>query len=213
MRRRGGFTVVELLITMVVLLLILGSLGAMLISGSTAYGVTAQRSESLQDSEAVLQLLRYEIGLAGYRGLESGTFDRSFTLDGAAKETIEIEPHDSGDRLTVRYFEDRYLGTGDTGERRVSYFVDPKTHSLNRIEKNPVDGELESEMMVGNIAKLEVVDLVDLQRNTVAIADIRSNPANKPAVVAGIQMKVELVDGDQWDLLIGLANSQIVSVK
>lgn len=198
---------------MVVLLLILGSIGALLVSSTRAYGVTAQRSESLQDSEAVLQLLRYELGLAGYKGLDEATYSRPFTLDGSTQETIVIEPSGAGDMLTVRYFEDRYLSASDSGERRVSYFVDPDTQSLNRLEKNPVDGELSSEMMVGNISNLEVLALVDLQRNTVTIDDIRAGSDTQPGVVAGLRMKVELVDEDEWDLLVGLVNPQIVVVE
>lgn len=208
---RQGFTVVELLIASLVFLVLLGALGGMLVSSTRGYEANARASEAIQDSEAVLQLLRYDIGLAGYRGLELGQSSRSFELDGPSDQsTVRIEPTANGHTVTVRYFEDRYISGADSGERRVTYLVNASNNSLERLEYNPIDGELDSALMVGNIESLEAVSLVDLMRVKVNIDDVPCGVVGVP--FGGIVLRVGFTDGSSWDLLIPFTNSQKVEM-
>lgn len=209
----AGITVVELLITMAIMVIVLAAIGGLLTSSTRAYTVTAERSEALQDSEAVLQLMRYEIAMAGYRGLEEHNFDRPFS--GGATETLNVRRGADGDTLTIRYFEDRYITGSDTGERLVTFRVDPAIDTLVREERRPGGGgagTVVTELLVGNIASMEVLDVVDRFRYQVTIGTILADPDAKPEQMAGLNIRVTFVDGLEWEFLVGVSNPQIYSV-
>lgn len=219
MRARGtnsfgaaGFTVVELLITSAIFVVILGAIGGLLVSSTRAYGVTAARSDAIQDSEAVLQLMRYEVAMAGYRGIGAATYDRPFTTGGA--ESIVVHRTPDGDELTMRYFEDRYLGSGDTGERVVTFRVDRQDNTLVRVEGRPggTGTTFTTELLVGNIAHMEVVELVDRFRDRFSIDSLIANPSSGPELMAGVNVIITFVDGLEWEFLIGVSNAQTYAV-
>jgi len=206
----AGFTVIELLITTAIFVVVLASIGTYLIAGTRTYEVTGQRTEQMQDSEAVLQLLRYEAAMAGYRGISESTYDRPFTLGGP--ETLEIEMSGSGGRLTMRYFEDRFVGASDTGERTVTFYVDPAEHALVREEQRPGDVAT-VELMAGSVARMDIIEVVDRDRVRYDVDDIASGAVVKPNDVAGITLQITFTDGRLWEFLIGLSNPQIYSVS
>lgn len=205
-RSRAGFSLVELLVVSAIFLLVLGAVGGMLVSSTRAYTVTTARSEAIQDSESVLQLLRYEIALAGYRGLDAAATSRSFTLGG--DETIIVRRTASGDEVTVRYFEDRYLTGTDTGERSVTFSVDAASQALVRQETRPGGGASSTELLVGNILSMEVVEIVDRLRDRFPIGDILDLSVEPPDVMAGLNIHVHLADGLEWQFLVGVSNPQ-----
>lgn len=208
--RSAGFTVVELLVASTIFLLILGSVGALLVSSTRAYSVTAVRSEAIQDSESVLQLLRYEVALAGYRGLGEDATERDFTLGG--DETIIVRRTAAGDEITVRYFEDRYIQSGDTGERSVTFSVAPATQTLVRQETRPGGSPTSTELLVGNIVRMEVVELVDRVRERYPIGDLLAGSVEPPDVMAGLNVHIQLADGLEWQFLVGVSNPQLYLV-
>ncbi len=207
-----GFTVVELLITAAIFIVILSALGALLVSSTRAYGTTAARSDAIQDSEAVLQLMRYEVAMAGYRGLGADTYAQPFTT--GAAESIVVNRTSTGDELTMRYFEDRYLSGADTGERVVTFRVDSATNTLVRVEGRPggAGTTFTTELLVGNIASMEVVELVDRFRERFSIESLLASPGSGPELLAGVNVIVTFIDGLQWEFLIGVSNSQTYAV-
>jgi Tfp pilus assembly protein PilW len=150
-----------LLITAAIFVLILVAIGGLLVSSSRAYSVTTTRTEAIQDSEAVLQLMRYEVALAGYRGIALATYERPFTS--GVNESIVVNRAGVGDELTVRYIEDRYISGSDTGERVVTFRVDTATDTLVRVEGRPSAGgtAYTTELLVGNIARMDVLAIID----------------------------------------------------
>lgn len=209
---QDGFTVVELLITSTIFVVILVAVGSLLISSSQAYTVTTVRTEAIQDSEAVLQLMRYEVALAGYRGLAQATYDRPFSS--GATDSIVVTRGGTGDQLTVRYFEDRYLSSGDTGERVVTFRVDGDQHTLVRVEGRPSGGSTTytTELLVGNIASMEVLAVIDRFRAEYPIADLIAGTVEGPETMAGVNMRITFVDGLVWDFLIGVSNTQTYAI-
>lgn len=212
LHRQGGFTLVELLITASIFIIILSAVGALLVSSSRAYSVTAERSEAIQDSEAVLALIRYEVALAGYRGITADTFQRPFTT--GSDESIVVNRTTDGDEITVRYFEDRYLGPSDTGERVVTFRVDTGSNSLVRVEGRPGGGgtTFTTELLVGNIARMDVIELVDRFRTTYSIESLIADISTGPEEIAGVNVRVTFVDGLEWEFLIGVSNEQTYDV-
>lgn len=209
---RAGLSLVELLVVMAIFVVVLAALGGLFASSTRAYTVTSERSEALQDAEAVIQLIRYELALAGYRGIDVD-YDRPFTLDGGVDETLTVERGDESDVLTVRYFEDRYLGSGDTGERRVSFRVDPETETLVRQERRTVGGTVTTELLVGNIRDLRVTELVGPDRSRVSVDDVIAGTEVEPDSLAGVIVVVDFSDGRVWEFMIGLSNPQIFEVR
>lgn len=206
---RSGFTLIELLVTMAIFILVLAALGGLLVSSTRTYQVTAQRSEALQDAEAALQLLRHELGLAGYRGLEAATFNRPFTIDG--QDTIAVRRTGAGDEVTVRYFEDRFV-VGDSGERSVTFRVNGGTQTLERIERRP-SGASTNELLVGNVRSMEVLELVGPNRIGVPLATVIADESAGPQSLAGLLFLIEFDDGRDWQFLIGLPNPQNYAVS
>lgn len=207
-RSSEGFTVVELLITASIFIVILAAVLGFLVSGTRAYSVTSERSEALQDSEAVLQLLRYEVAMAGYRGIEASTYGRTFTS--GSDETLVVHRTSDGDVLTLRYFEDRFISGSDTGERVVSFYVDETSNALVRQETRPgLSGSGQTtELMVGNISNMIVQDVIGRWREQVSVDAILGG-ADPPESIAGLNMVIQFVDGTDWEFLIGVSNPQV----
>ena len=231
-RALQGLTLIELLVVTAIFLLLLGFLGSMFVGTTRAYRVTSERSEAIQDAEAVLQLIRYDLGRAGFRGVEDGAFNRSFSGctsanleandlgSGAACQTVRVDLDEAGaggDLITVRFFETRFLGGGD-GERVITYSVDTDENALLRQE-----GVQEGRLLVGNIARLKVLDYVDRSREAYALTDLRGLPLagldgerQWPAglrELAGLNVEVTFVDGAVTEFLIGLHNPQLFAVE
>ena len=154
-RGSAGTTLIELLVAGAIFVVLLGALGAMLTTSLTAYRVTSQQSEVLQDVESVEQLLRFELGRAGFRGTGETEYLRSFDTcsadwpslgSGAGCATLIIERLSDAlsvegvqDAVTVRFFEDgRFVAEGDDcdGERAVTYAAAVSDQSLQRIQRD-----------------------------------------------------------------------------
>lgn len=97
MRRKlhkiGGFTLLELMVSMAIGLLILGSALAMYRQAVNATWVTSQRSEMQQDFRAAANLLQRDISMAGSGGLgQSGLASNSVGLPTGAGSVVPVYP-------------------------------------------------------------------------------------------------------------------------
>lgn len=202
-RPRSGITVVELLVAAAIFLVFLGAAGSVFISSLRAQRVGEEQSLRIQETEAVIQLINYEVGLAGYRG----TVDvQDFSDSGA--DTIRVTLGTSGsDRLRIRFFEDPdFLPASDDGEREVEYRVG--------------DGELVRELvgsgtpevLVGGVTSMKVVEFIGRDLQVVDAAVAEADPSTLPSEIAGVRITVEFDDGSSWTFLVGLYNRQQVTV-
>lgn len=64
----AGFTIIELILATVILLLILGFAAALLSQGSSVHHQVSSRSSQQEQLDSITQLLIYDFRLAGYRG-------------------------------------------------------------------------------------------------------------------------------------------------
>ena len=103
MRTRTGLTLVEVLVAAAVLLLLLGLLGSLIRGAGDVYRTTDEIASREDRLDAVANVVRYDLRLAGYRGA-----DGDGTLPGGGPR-VEAP----SDQLIVRYVEDRY-GSGTT---------------------------------------------------------------------------------------------------
>ncbi|HRP48052.1 MAG TPA: prepilin-type N-terminal cleavage/methylation domain-containing protein [Trueperaceae bacterium] len=126
---RQGFTIVELLIATAIFLTVLTALGSLFVSSHRASNANRDLVASSAQVLSAIQAIQYDVSMAGYRGVDAGAGDRTVvdpvvvtvdTSGGAAPQVTE---------LTVRYFEDRYVG-GGAALTEVTYQVDEQGRLL-----------------------------------------------------------------------------------
>lgn len=138
--RQAGFTLVELLVSFVIVVALLGLITAAFTSSRDTYDDQAEIAERQQAELISVGQLSYEIGLAGYRGTDDEAIGRSF-----ANPTYEVNEIDTdSDAVTVRYFEDRWTANG--------------TPMLQQIEFSVADGVLIRTDLADPTNPLELVD-------------------------------------------------------
>jgi prepilin-type N-terminal cleavage/methylation domain-containing protein len=106
----GGFSLVELLVSMVVLSVIMGAVLTALSSSQEAYGVTELQSDMYENVRGAAELMTQEIGQAGSVSLP------------ASKLTAAVAANAAAQTVTVSSTTSMYAGTGTTGE---GVLVDP----------------------------------------------------------------------------------------
>ena len=209
--RRAGFTLVELLIAAALTIAVLLTLGGTLSAAGRTFAASSDRSQALQDVEAAVEVVRREIAMAGYRGV-TGDASRPFTL-GTGDATVRVERGADADRLVVRYVDDRFLAADATGERRVAFALDADTGTLVReVEEARTGGPATSSsgLLVGTVDGLRVEGILTRDRTLVDLDDALA--AGVPGDVAGLRVRLDLVDGGAWTFLAGTHNPQDVEV-
>lgn len=196
---RQGFTLIELLVSAAIFVVLLVALTGLFVGTSRAYDVTRERSEAIQDAEAVLQLLRYEFSLAGYRGLED--------VATSTADTLVIDQDGDSHTITIRYIEDTYV-PGGSANREVTFSIDTGSRELIRSEP-----ETQDQAMVGNVERLEVIGYIRRDRETVPLydADLCAGRCEVPEMLAGLLLRVGFADGSDWQFPVGLYNPQSIS--
>lgn len=101
-RAHAGFTLLELLLAAAMLGTLLALLAGLLQSTGRAHNATEELSFEQQSAEAAEELLRYELGLAGYRGADANYASRDF----GGLPAFELSPDRK--HITVRFFEDKF---------------------------------------------------------------------------------------------------------
>lgn len=174
--RQSGFTLVELLVASVIMLLILSALGNLFIGTNRAYRKNDQVSERQQSVDAAGQLLGYEIGLAGFRGSKSGeltsnTFTTPIllgTLTVPAK-TLIIEKGTTAsapDKITVRYYESRYPDTAISTVTQFSIGQDSNSaYNLYRQSATPSASDATRQPAIANVKNLKVLKYIKKDGN------------------------------------------------
>lgn len=162
--RQSGFTIVELLVASVIMVIILGALGGLFLSTSKAYRANDKVSALQQNADAAGQLLSYEVELAGYRGSDNSTngfSSRTFStpiLFGAASipaTTLRITANAAlatPDNIAVSYYEDRFTSTSANPTRTsVQFSVDTRNNNLDR----HASGETNAQPAVEDVTNLK----------------------------------------------------------
>jgi prepilin-type N-terminal cleavage/methylation domain-containing protein len=159
-RRAHGLTLVELLISIAILGSILGVLSALFLSTNRAYERNQALSEAQQTVETTTQLLSYELALAGYRGVDvtaPGFTSRNF----GGQDPVVVSP--DRQRITVRYYEDRFVGCPRLTEATFAVRTSAKalTRDVRTFEcgerYNPNKTSSGAQQVVLGVTKLEVL--------------------------------------------------------
>jgi len=204
--RTAGFTVIELLIASVILLVVLGGLTSYLVTSRQAMGVTEQLSDRQQEVEAAVNVMSYDLSLAGYRGTTPDDFARTF-----GTSTLLVEKEVDGgesDRLTLRYYEDsaRLYGADDTcgSPCLVTYEVGTEDDGLTYLLRQE-GGATER----GIVQRVEYFRVIQYIQRDGSLVDITSaNAASLPSDLAGLNIEIAFSTGGLWRFPVGISNVQ-----
>lgn len=203
---RRGFSVVELLVAAAILGVLLAVLGSLYVSTRRSYDASERVSETRQTIQTATELLAYEIGLAGYRGVDVGVDTiataRPFSarpltvVDGGLSVGV-VQP----DTVTVRYYEDRFQSGGPTLVT-ASYTV--ANGSLVRTEGST------SSVLVDDVTDFQVISWFN-RVATEFVVPTASADANRPADadLAGIGLELRIQGRtDPYVVKIAFTNPQ-----
>ena len=209
MRGREGLTLIELLIAAAIFVILLTGLAGLLASSLRAYRVNEQVSERVQDVEAAVRVLRADVELAGYRGVDENLIDddtRSF----GGQSTIVITTSTTADTLEVRYFEDRLFGASDRcgGVCRVRYEIREQggTSVLFRIEGDGLAADQEG--ILRDMDSLKVLGFLNRSGASIPMAS-----GAYSGTLSAINIALTLSDESEWVFPIAVPNVQLVTVN
>jgi prepilin-type N-terminal cleavage/methylation domain-containing protein len=134
-KKQGGFSLMELLIAMVIMLMLLGIVSTLLSRSMSVRARESRRTDALTSAQAALNVMSREIANSGY-----GIFDNSITrianngliLDDSNANQIHFRANITN---TGPQDDPIALQTSDPGED-VTYFFDPTTDSIVRFDPN-----------------------------------------------------------------------------
>ena len=202
MNRTQGFTIIELLIASGIMALVMLTLTALFSMSTTTLEVNEATSERQQNAEAAAELLRYEVGLAGYRGTSS-TALTTYTF---TSPTISIGVNPSAtasDTIAVQYYEDRfYDGTTTTTLMQVAFSTGTDANGNPVLLRQlGVAGALAA---AADISLLKVVKYIDRDGSITDVTTTSVIPDN----LAAISIELTFTDGSVGRFLVGFDNNQ-----
>ena len=201
-RRKQAFSLIEMLVATAIFMVILVAVVGLLVSSNRGYRATSDLSDRQQEIEAAVNVLRYDLSLAGYRGTTPDGLSRATT-----DPTLEVEKNHFGDsdRLVVRYFEDpdRLFGADDSCSAPcvVAYEVgvdddDGQTYLYRQELSSDIIG------LVQAVERFRVVSYV--RRGGEEISATNAIPDD----IAAINLEITFDDGFWWRFPVGLSNEQ-----
>lgn len=204
-RRTSGVTLVELLIVMAILVGVLAATLGFVANSNQLHQAQVRVSDRQLATDNAVQLLVYEVGLAGYKGVDEDAPTRSF---GGTGNTLVVQKGDgpgAPDTVTVRYFEDRYTHGGGLVENVVRFSVDIENGQLVR----EPDGE-DAQAIIDGVSNMKVVQY--LRRDGVRV-EANDSSVPVPSNLAALNVEITFVDGKVWRFPIALNNPQVAQVN
>lgn len=197
MQQRQGLTILELLVAAAVLIVMLALLGQLFIGSRTAYQVIEDRSEERQILQTAVELLKYEVGLAGYRCTDSDAGDRVFATDPL---TVDKGAAGASDTVIVTYYEDRFVsGASCDGPRTVTFSISNDAELVREVS----GGDSEPEVVARGVEHLEVTHWLNKAGSQFV------DPTRPPnSTLSGIKIGLTFESGDAQTVTIGMKNPQ-----
>lgn len=201
-RSTQGFTLIELMVSTAILAFVLVALVALFTMGTRALEANEVSSERQQNAEAAAELLRYEVGLAGYRGTGSSSLTNN-TFTGATLSIGVNGNADVSDTITVQYFEDRFYDGVTTSETLMQVTFssgDDGSGEQVLLRQQGLGGALAA---AADVDLLKVVKYVDRDGN---VSDVTAG-GTPPDELAAISIELTLDNGDVGRFLVGFENN------
>jgi Tfp pilus assembly protein PilW len=201
LRNSDGITLVELLIAAAILGVLLAALTGLFTGSARGMQANQQLSDRQQNAAVAEQVLKYELGLAGYKGVTSNALTRTFPGDITLAVTRGSST--SPDTVRVQYYEDRLYGEGSAAVLRdVSFSVQTnkgKSYLARR------EGTGTTNNLVEGVTNLKVTNYV--RRN----GDIDPATSTIPPTLVGLQLELTFSDAPAKTVFISFQNPQHTS--
>lgn len=203
LNRQAGFTLVEMLIAGFVFALILGALTAYFVNATRGNSAMETISNRQQELEAAVNVMTYDVALAGYKGTTPTEVAREFS-NPSLVVTKASGPNDS-DRLQVRYFEDsnRLFGADETcgSPCLVTYEVAEDGGTVNLYRQEGADPE---RGIVQEVEHFKVIQYILRDGSQIDITSTTPVPSN----LAALNIEIAFATGGLWRFPVGLNNEQ-----
>jgi Tfp pilus assembly protein PilW len=207
MKKTLGFSLVELLIAGAILGIVLTVLTNLFVSSRRASERVDEVSDQQQEAHATRQVLQYEIGLAGYRGVQntgtgsSANLLANRTFSGSTVAMTRRSSSSQPDTLTIRYYEDRnYNGSETPVLRTVTYSIGSDAGVSSLFRQQDLGTAV---AIIPNITNLKIADYV-LYDDTKAVTASNN--------LAGLELDITYANQQTDTLLVTFQNAQTVSV-
>lgn len=210
---RGGFTLVEMLISLAIFAIIIVPLIVFLSSSVREQQVIRELTEEQQTKEIALLLLRGDLRLAGYTNVNSPGTAPTPTL-AASANSVAIR----GDVISVQFYDDRPGGTDEN--ILVEYKVDLTSGepNLKRKVTNAAGNSSGFQPVVEGVTRLELVEIVAVDAaagtSRTYVRGTDANTASGLISAAGLEdivrMTLELTfaNGDTERVSVAFVNAQ-----
>lgn len=209
-RSRLGFTLIELLITAAIVVIAITAVAALLAQTTTAYRVNEESSRRQQEIEAAVQILSYDLGLAGYRGTDLASLTRTFGVSSTVEVRIGEASDDESDLLIVRYFEDDARAYGADSACGASFCTvtydvdfDEEIGSLVLYRIASQSGGLAD--VRGIVQAVDEFIVVGVLLRSGEVAPVG---ATLPESMAGLYIEITFENGGAWRFPVGIGNRQ-----
>lgn len=204
MSRQGGFTIVELLVASAILVIIMGALVSFLVGSQKAYNVGEAVADRQQEIQSAVNVLSYDLSLAGYRGTTPTDAARTFSAP-----TLAVTKDVSGsgsDLLQIRYYEDsgRLFG-GDTtcgSPCLVSYEVGTTGGGDSYLYRREGTASVR-----GIVQAVEYFKVIQFIKRDGSLVDVTSSTPI-PTDLAALNIEIVFTNGGLWRFPVGLTNEQ-----
>jgi prepilin-type N-terminal cleavage/methylation domain-containing protein len=198
-----GITLVEMLIASAILGVILAALTGLFSSSSNAMQSNKTLSDQQQNAAVSEQVLKYELGLAGYRGVSQDDLDNN-TFSGTGQTLLVTKGiGTASDSIRVRYFEDRLYGEGSEDVLRDVTFAIGPSNGKSYLTRQ--EGSGTASPLVEGVTKLKITNYV--KRNGEVI------PAGNtiPNTLVGLRLTLGFSDAPDKTIFVSFQNPQLTS--
>lgn len=202
----AGFTLIELLVATAVFMILVGALTAYFVSSSRGYRTTETVSDRQQEVSAAVNLMAYDLQLAGYRGTTPTDLARTFT--GSTVVVTKAVGGGASDRLDVQYFEDsRHLyGADDTcgSPCTVTYGVQNDASGQPYLYRQ--EGSAAARGIVQSVEHFKVLQYI--RRDGSLVDAAAGTPV--PDDLGGLNIEIAFATGGLWRFPVGVSNDQVI---
>lgn len=198
MKRTQGFTLVELLVAMSIMLILLTAMASMMRTTTQAYQTENETTNARQNQESAQEVLTYEISLAGYRGTLRTDYDASASV---ATDPFTITPNTTGgsDQISIKYFENHVYGTEAKAVKTVILSINTQTNMLLRSQNGAT-----AQPVAANVKRLKVARYLIAGTTTTDCASACT--AKPPTGTTGVVLSVTFTDNSVKRIPISFTN-------
>lgn len=199
MNKKPGFSIIELLLAAAIFGVLMSILASMFNGANRSHRAIENVANRMQLADVASQLLSYEIGLAGYRGVNQATVAANdFGGTNTSRLIITKGPSEGSDTITTRYYEDRFVSS--TVLRTVTYSVGT-VGGISSLLRQDGTGTYPA---VYGVSKFQVKTYVARDGTRLSATSSQALPTNPPLVA--LELELTFSEGTVRTFAVSLSN-------